>query len=253
MTIAELLIKVDTLRNELDNIQKSTIDVIRLAPHFRLDWGGDESDQANVTDVYNLGATQSVIISGLTIESKKYKTTSSLFERSEIAQTLIDIFINETELTKEFLSKIHGLIINGGGIWRKEKVTVFDASNIIPNPFSAPEDIEKEIDELLKWYNEETKLQKLHPVLLSSIFHYELVKIHPFLDGNGRLARILTSMILLKRRLPPPRLFPNERILYLSSLRNADTGDLQPLILFIGEKVVQSLEYALTIKNTSNG
>lgn len=252
MTLNELLNKITSLREELNIRQKSTIDIIRLAPHFRLDWGGD-GDQANVTDVYNLGATQSVIISGLTIESKKYKTTSSLFGNSEIAQSLIEVFINETTLTKDFLARIHGLIINGGGIWRKEKVTVFDASNIVPNPFSDPKNIDSEIDELLNWYNLESKNHQLHPVVLSSIFHHELVKIHPFLDGNGRLARIITSMILLKKRLPPPRLFPSERKLYLTSLRNADSGDMQPLTFFIGEKVIQSLEYALTIKNVSNG
>jgi Fic family protein len=250
--IKELLAKIDSARIQLDQSQNSTIDIIRLAPHFRLDWGGD-SDQTNATDAYNSGATKSVIISGLTIESKRYKTTSSLFQNSEIAQTLIDTFINETLLTKQFLLKIHGLIVTGGGILRTEAVTVFDASKVVPNPFSNSPEIEKEIDELLSWYNIESKNENTHTITLSAIFHHGLLKIHPFYDGNGRLARILASMILLKKRLPPPRLLPIERIHYLSALRNADSGDIHPLVIFIGKKVLESLEYALIIKPTPNG
>lgn len=54
---------------------------------------------------------------------------------------------------------------------------------------------EKSIDSLIKWYNNE---KSIHPIVKCSIFTYEFLSIHPFQDGNGRLSRLLSSLLLLK-------------------------------------------------------
>jgi len=63
---------------------------------------------------------------------------------------------------------------------------------------SSPFDTPKEMTALLKWLNREWKEKKLHSLLIIGIFIVDFLAIHPFQDGNGRLARIMTTLLLLK-------------------------------------------------------
>lgn len=65
---------------------------------------------------------------------------------------------------------------------------------------SSPFDTPKEMKRLLKWLSSELKEKELHPLLIIGIFIVHFLEIHPFQDGNGRLARILTTLFLLKNR-----------------------------------------------------
>jgi len=58
-----------------------------------------------------------------------------------------------------------------------------------------------EMEKLIKWVND--NIDKLHPVIVGAIAHYNMVRIHPFDDGNGRGARLLMNLILIKKKLPP--------------------------------------------------
>lgn len=97
------------------------------------------------------------------------------------------------------LKKAHGylthLILNDSGEFRKGEEGVFSGDNCI---FMAPpaERVLELMNNLFKWM-EENK-DDIHPLILSSIFHYEFVFIHPFSDGNGRCARLWQTVILSK-------------------------------------------------------
>jgi len=58
--------------------------------------------------------------------------------------------------------------------------------------------VEKEMNNLIKWTNEELVKEDIHPLIVMSLFVYEFLSIHPFQDGNGRLSRLLTTMLLMK-------------------------------------------------------
>jgi Fic family protein len=58
--------------------------------------------------------------------------------------------------------------------------------------------VKKEIESLLSWTNNELEKKKIHPLIVISLFIYEFLSIHPFQDGNGRLSRLLTTLLLLK-------------------------------------------------------
>ena len=97
------------------------------------------------------------------------------------------------------LKKAHGfltyLILNDSGKFRKSEEGVFDGDKCI---FMAPpaERIPLLMNNLFDWMNENKDV--IHPLILSSIFHYEFVFIHPFSDGNGRCARLWQTVILSK-------------------------------------------------------
>jgi len=56
-----------------------------------------------------------------------------------------------------------------------------------------------EMHDLIMWTNEQLEEKELHPILITSIFVYEFLSIHPYQDGNGRLSRLLTTFLLLKQ------------------------------------------------------
>ncbi|MBK7173333.1 MAG: Fic family protein [Bacteroidales bacterium] len=61
-----------------------------------------------------------------------------------------------------------------------------------------PHLVEKEINELIAWTNQQLAIREMHPLVIIAVFIYEFLSIHPFQDGNGRLSRLLTNLLLLK-------------------------------------------------------
>lgn len=74
------------------------------------------------------------------------------------------------------------------------------------------------MDDFFSWIKKE---DKLHAVELAAEAHYRLVTIHPFVDGNGRTARLLMNMILMMRGYPPAIIRKNDRLTYIKSLEKA--------------------------------
>ena len=75
--------------------------------------------------------------------------------------------------------------------------------------------------------------------------HWSFVRIHPFDDGNGRTARMITNYVLLRRTLPPIVIKSEHRDRYISALQNADLGQVLPLARFMLENVLWSLAVAI--------
>ena len=84
--------------------------------------------------------------------------------------------------------------------------------------------VKSDMNVLLKWYKDNKT--KLHPLVVSGIFHHKFEKIHPFFDGNGRTGRMLLNMILLCSNYPPLIVRKRNRAAYLDALSAADRTDL---------------------------
>ena len=97
------------------------------------------------------------------------------------------------------LKKIHGiltyLILEDSGNFRNGGEGVFDENGNCIFVCPPPEQVDILMNQLFNWMK--TKKDEIHPLILSSIFHYEFVFIHPFKDGNGRTARLWQNVILL--------------------------------------------------------
>ena len=61
-----------------------------------------------------------------------------------------------------------------------------------------PHLVESEMNELIGWTNQELEKNEMHQLVIIALFIYEFLSIHPFQDGNGRLSRLLTNLLLLK-------------------------------------------------------
>ncbi len=95
------------------------------------------------------------------------------------------------------------------------------------------------MQELSDWLG--TAAQGLHPVVRTAEIHHRLVHIHPFIDGNGRTARLVMNLLLMKDGYPPAVIRKVDRRSYYSALARADRGDSAPFTNFVGRAVEHSL------------
>lgn len=152
-------------------------------------------------------------------------STKSLREVHEILnhKKAFDYVLNYKEdLTKEFILNLHQLVVantlredlvSQSGKYRT--VQVFVGRSIPPQPHEVP----NKMASLLRWYSVNKK--KLHPLVLASYFHTEFEKVHPFVDGNGRVGRLLMNFILHKNKYLMVNIPKKGKFKYYEVLQNA--------------------------------
>jgi Fic family protein len=112
--------------------------------------------------------------------------------------------------------------------------------------FCPYEHVDAEMDQLITWHHEHEQ-KKVLPEIESAWLHHRFTLIHPFVDGNGRVARCLASLVLLKHRWFPLVVTRSDRLDYFSALREADQGDLSPLVLLFGFLQKRAIKHALSL------
>lgn len=108
--------------------------------------------------------------------------------------------------------------------------------------YATPEETPQKMGEFMEWYRT-TNIQ--HPVYLAAEMHYRFIRIHPFDDGNGRVARLLVNYILMKHGYTPIIIKSAEKEKYITALQKADAGDKSAFHDYIAEQQLYSLELEL--------
>ncbi len=88
--------------------------------------------------------------------------------------------------------------------------------------YASPEETPALMSDLVDWYNRAAKSGDYTPIELASLFHYRYIRIHPFEDGNGRIARLLVNFILLRHNLPMIVVKSSDKDQYLNALNKSD-------------------------------
>lgn len=88
--------------------------------------------------------------------------------------------------------------------------------------YAAPEETPAFMTDLVKWYNDEEKKGILSPIELAALLHYRYIRIHPFEDGNGRIARLLVNYVLFRHDYPMIVVKSEEKNSYLDALNKCD-------------------------------
>ena len=165
---------------------------------------------------------------------------SSLREINEVTnhKEAFDYILNEKkDISKELILTLHNLVVkntlkkelnNQIGKYRNLQVYIRGVE-WMP---SKPKDVPKEMQSLFLWYTKNKK--KLHPLILAVYFHSAFETIHPFVDGNGRVGRLLMNFILHKNKYPMINIPNKIKYKYYKSLESSQIkGDLRPLIKFL--------------------
>lgn len=118
------------------------------------------------------------------------------------------------------------------GAWRTTDVKVSRVKVSIPPAIPA---------DIGDWSASTAKLGASHPVVHAAVHHAWLERIHPFVDGNGRVGRLILNFMLIQRGYPPAVILKEHRLQYLKALRNADAGNPNPLAEVIARSVSNAL------------
>ena len=112
--------------------------------------------------------------------------------------------------------------------------------------FCPPEHVAQEMDNLIEMHHRHVEAN-IPPDVEAAWLHHRFTLIHPFTDGNGRVARCLATLILLRANWLPLVVTRHDRNEYIAALRAADGSDLRPLVDLIGELQRKAIREALSL------
>lgn len=238
-----LLTEIDRKKATLDSrrpMPSWTVSTIREAMRLELTYHSNALEGNTLT----LRETQ-VVLGGLTIGGgKTLREHLEVLNHAAALDLLEDLVARREPLTAFVARQLHALILRGiddANAGRERTVPVaISGSRHIP---AHPSDVGPQLSDLFRWY--EGEAQGLHPVLQAAAFHFRFVHIHPFVDGNGRTARLLMNLILMTAGYPPTviKADPARRIAYLDALETASVaGSLKPFELVVAQSVTESLD-----------
>ncbi len=251
---------IDALRNEIDSLRPLKPEQEnRLLQKIRMDWNYHSNHIEGNTLTY--GETKALLLWGITADGKPLRDHLEIKGHNEAVKYIMEILNGQVlDLTEHFIRELHKIIIpeeyfldakTSEGLPTKRKITPGDYKRT-PNHvltstgeifyFASPEETPAKMKDLMDWYKKESNEQNEHPLIITSMFHYQFVRIHPFDDGNGRMSRLLMNLILMKFGYPPVIIPTERRDDYINSLQYADSEDINKFIEFIGENLTESLK-----------
>ncbi len=178
---------------------------------------------------------------------EKITPTKNLREINEVLnhKKAFDYILEyEGDITKKFICELHRLIVKDTldkslndqiGRYREHQVYIRGVE-WVPAP---PDRVSQDMRTLLSWYTRNKN--KLHPVVVAVYFHSGFELIHPFVDGNGRVGRLLLNFILHRHNFPMVNIPNLQKNRYYAVLNEAQvSGNLRPFIEFIMELMGES-------------
>ena len=198
------------------------------------------------------GTTEALVAHGFAEDLVSHSSTNIepsrlidiLRDQEAAVQLVIDCIAKNRELTKSVVHELHSILTR-----HQDTTTAVDQFGnrfSIPllkgkfkeqpnNPkredgtlheYCPPIHVDSEVDNLLSWLREYTNED---PIIVAAWLHHRLTQIHPYQDGNGRVARALTTLILLRADLLPLVVDRDLRVEYIKALESADRTQLSPL------------------------
>lgn len=257
MQINELLARIDALKAEIDQLRPLKPEVEhRIMQKFRLDW--NYHSNAIEGNSLTLGETRAFLLEGLTASGKPLKDHLDIKGHNNLIDFLTLFIQRQEELTEAAIREMHKILLHEPyeneavtldgrivkkwvipGEYKQTQNFVRTGSGTI-HQYALPEDVIPKMHELLTWHRAELQKTELHSVAHAAFFHHRFLAIHPFDDGNGRLARILMNLILMRHGFPPVIIKLAARELYVAALRQADGGESSTLVSFIGQSLLDS-------------
>lgn len=192
----------------------------------------------------NVGETRQVVELGLTIAGRPLKDQAEAKNLSQALDFFEDLAAGEiARITAHDIRQVHHLILQGiddenAGAYRSVEVTIA-GSNYRPPP---PHDVEPEMRAFFDWLGPESEAPGHGVIQTAAAAHAWFAQIHPFIDGNGRTARILMNLVLMRSGYPIAIVTKEDRMRYYDALEESQAGDLTPLIKLIAECVSETLE-----------
>ncbi|HSH02176.1 MAG TPA: Fic family protein [Anaerolineae bacterium] len=210
------------------------------------------------------GIKESLLAHGTT--DKPPKQVIALIKDQEAAiNGLFDFVGGQRELSTSYIKQLHQLLTQNqpytealnpitnqyiqipllSGTWKKHPNNPQRPDGTL-HQYAPPEQVTSEMDRLLDYHQKHQKTV-LSPVIEAAWLHHRFTQIHPFQDGNGRVARCLATLIFIKANWFPLLLTRDDRHDYILALEQADNGDLIALVELFGAKQKRAFIRSLSL------
>jgi Fic family protein len=240
--ILSSLKQIDFLRNQWKEIKPlNQMQLQKMEEYFNTSYTFESNRIEGNT--LTLQETHLVINEGITIGGKSMREHLEVVNHKEAIQLIKELVKNEIPFNAFRLKQLHQLILKGvddrnAGSYRTLPVRIAGSAHFPPEPYL----LDKMMEDYFLFY--EVQKNILHPVILAAEMHERLVTIHPFIDGNGRTARLVMNLILLKNGYTLANLKGNleDRMRYYKALENVQLNhESDSFYQLIADHVVHSL------------
>lgn len=236
--------EVDSLKKELDSKRPLPKETLKsLKESINLEWTYNSNGIEGNT--LTLRETQ-IVLEGITVGGKSIKEHLEAINHEKAILFLDDLVKDNDPISEWNIKNIHQLILKdidneNAGRYRKENVTIKGATHIPPDYLKVPELMEK----LILTYN---TWSEYHPIIQAALLHGELVKIHPFVDGNGRTSRLLMNLVLMNNGYNPVIIKKESRLKYYEALDKAHTtGNYTDFVKMVTKLEIEMLKKYLEL------
>ncbi len=218
----------------------SEMDTLRLQNKFMLDFNYNSNHIEGNTLTY--GQTEVLLLFGEAIGNAPMRDFEEMKAHNLCLNLMIDEALNGKQMTEAFIRQLHKVMLR-----EDYEVPVKSLSGVItsytvhagiyktrPNSvktpagtmfyYATPEETPALMSDLVRWYNDASASNEYSPIELAAIFHYRYIRIHPFEDGNGRIARLLVNYILKQHDWPMMVVKTKNKASYLTALAQADAN-----------------------------
>lgn len=244
-SLEEILQEIDELKLRLDAVRHK--DNFRIAQALELEYTFESNRIEGNT--LTLRETDLVVNEGLTVSGKSLREHLEAINHKDAINYMKSIASYRIELNQREVLAIHNLILRGihpedAGRYRDVQVMIKGSAHVPPSPLL----VRERMEDYFSWYMDNDK--RLHPVILAAEMHEKLVTIHPFIDGNGRTARLVMNLILLRYGFVIANIKGDyeTRMAYYTALEAVQTGNSrEAFCLFIATEEKAALERYLAI------
>lgn len=200
--------------------------------------GDDMTFNSNAIEGNKITARETtIILAGFVMPRFRRKVTQTEFfeiiGHDKALKEIVRMVNYDEPLTLEHLLTLHKLILHtsdDGGILRSgQELALISGVKVLLAP---PTEVEGLVNQFLEWLAESTR-SDMHPFLLAVTCHSIFVRIHPFRDGNGRMARLLMNFVLLRANYPALVVLNSKRNQYMDAIHQWQNGDPQTLTKFM--------------------
>ena len=253
---------IDPLKEELDALRPLSPAVLaQVEQKLRLEWSYNSN--AIEGNTLTLRETRSLILHGLTAQGKPFRDHVDIEGHDSAVQAIQAAVSDAEQLNQVFIRNLHRVLLKEpypttaetpDGRLVQRTISVGDYKTTPNNVrtstgetyyFTPPEQVAPAMSDLIDWYRAK-ECEGEHPIIIAATFHYRFVRIHPFDDGNGRMARLLMNLILIKHGYTVAIIPQHGRDEYLDNLERVDqTEDLTEFINYVARCCEYSLDLHL--------
>ena len=234
--------------NELRPISSTML--LKLKERFEIEM--TYNSNAIEGNTLTLKETYWVIQQGITVKGKPLKDHLEAKNHQEALNYLYELIERGSThtISERMIRELHTLVIQEinkeiAGNYRDIDVFITGTKHVPPSALEVP----SQMRALIAWAK--TNYSKLDVVEFAAMFHHKFVHIHPFQDGNGRVGRLLMNIFLMQYGFPLTIIQKNDRQKYYRVLAVADTGNYKPLIQFVAQTILRSLNIYLDVLTPS--